>query len=65
MNKLQHHYLTVLHGLVEDICPGSQQSHTQGVQHHPLAPVDHGICQVRGVQGMDGGAKALRDSLRK
>lgn len=63
--NVQRCYLTVLHSLAEDIGPGSQQSHTQSVQHHPFAPVDHAVGQVRGVQGVDGGAKALCDPLRK
>lgn len=62
--NVRRHYLTVLHSLAEDVRPGSQQSHTQSVQHHPLAPVDHTIRQVRGVQGVDGGAKTLSDALR-
>lgn len=58
-------YLAVLEGLVEDSCSGSQQPNTQSVQHHPLAPVNHTICQLVGAEGMDSSSKALCDTLRR
>lgn len=58
-------YLAVLEGLVEDSCSGSQQPNTQSVQHHPLASVNHTICQLVGAEGMDSSSKALCDTLRR
>lgn len=58
-------YLAVLESLVEDSCPGSQKPNTQGVQHHPFAPVNHTICQLSGAEGMDSSSKALCNTLER
>lgn len=58
-------YLAVFESLVENSCPGSQQPDTQVVQHHPFAPVNHTICQLTGVEGMDSSSKALCNTLER
>lgn len=58
-------YLAVLESLAEDRCTGPQEPHSQRVQHHPLTPVDHSICQVNCVEAGDGRAKTLCGTLEE
>jgi len=58
-------YLAVCESLVEDVRAGSYQPDAQGVQHHPLAPVNHTVCQLEGAEAVDSSSEAPCNTLER
>lgn len=50
---------------MKHLCPGAQEPDAQGVQNHPLAPLDHTVRQVARCQAVDHSGEAFCDRLER
>ena len=63
--KLWTAYFTILCDFVEHFCACSQETNTQRIQNHPLAPPNDPIRQVVHLQAVNQAGEALCDRLQR